>query len=195
MEWVTSKELMQALGATEPDPDWRSPNADAVLRRARDGVMHARARDFFRNEERQEGELPKEFWWAGDDSYYLRRNWVTGDFLTNDPRAGDEWRPWKAYGVQWRKEDAEAMGADFKRLSEVVAETKTGAGRKRDDGRWQSFYFNVITISQEGRLTKNYFNTSKALADEILQMMGKDAFDDDYVKPIVSQIFKKFVGN
>ena len=116
MDWVSSKQLMIALGATEPGPRWDSPSARTAFRRAHNEILHAKAKLFIKNGENLgECDLPKEFWWAEGDSFYLKRDWVAGDFLTNDPLAGDAWRPWEAFGVEWCKEDAVEMGAVFSR--------------------------------------------------------------------------------
>src|SRR5690349_5004765 len=106
MEWVSSKQLMIALGATPsdwlPQSEELSKAADAVCRRAHDGLLRARAKAFFKNGEALgECDLPKEFWWREGDSYGFWARWGIGDFLTNDPDARDAWRPWKAYGVEW----------------------------------------------------------------------------------------------
>lgn len=114
MEWVSSKELIAALGAEPSDPADRA--TDAIYHRAHDGILRARVETLFRNGENLgECDLPKEFWWAERDSYHLRENWVSGDFVTHDPDDAVEgpWRQWKAYGVEWCKEDAEKMGAKF----------------------------------------------------------------------------------
>jgi hypothetical protein len=202
MEWVTSKQLMVALGATEPDPNWKSPNADAVCRRACDGVMHARTTAFFKNEEPLgECDLPKEFWWAGADSYHLKRNWVTGDFLTNDPHAGDEWRPWKAYGVQWCKEDAEAMGADFSAsaVEPVLVQVSKG-GRKRLTG-WVEFvaelcYFVHNDGLPSGSGTEGTDAVIRTVLDRLEERGVRDAPERSTVQPSVNAMLEKIrAGN
>lgn len=79
--------------------------------------------------------------------------------------------------------------------AQVVSLIANEAGRKPDKARWQAFYFCVIELANEGRLNASSFESAAALSEELLTMMGDSAFNVDYIKPVVGQIFKRFVGD
>ena len=81
---------------------------DALLLRARDGLMTARAREYVEGDGSEDKiytmhTLPKRFFWAGFGSA-LDKNWVTGDFST---WIGRELHC-RAYGVEFRRLEVEA---------------------------------------------------------------------------------------
>jgi len=204
MEWVSTDELMRALDA--PAARIRSDAALRVCKRAHEGLLRARAQTFFKDGERLDGcELPKEFWWA-EGGAALTQDWTAGDFSTGDPAnhpsgptawmaAGISSREWRAYGVEWHKQDAEGMGARFAMTEENTPSNRGQGGLKPDAARWQAFYFAVIELAKEGRLTREHFSSRAALSEEVLTLMGTGAFSPDHVKSIVSQIFAKFIGD
>jgi hypothetical protein len=70
----------------------------------------------------------------------------------------------------------------------------TSAGRKPQRERWQAFYFAVIELAKDGRLTADHFNSAAALNEEILLLMGDGAFSPDHTKAVAGQIYKRFCG-
>lgn len=77
-----------------------------------------------------------------------------------------------------------------------VAEPKqvSKAGRKPERERWQAFYFAVIELAKDGRLTADGFHSAAALSEEIQDAMGDGAFNVDHTKAVVGQIYKRFCG-
>ena len=71
---------------------------------------------------------------------------------------------------------------------------ESNRGRKPEKERWHAFWFVVIELAQEERLNADCFNSANALIEEIQELMGESAFDRDYIKATVGQIFKKFIG-
>lgn len=110
MEWISSKELMGAMGTRGFGSG--SAQAQRVCKRAHAGIMRARAKTLYLGNERKDDEpVPAEFWFA-EGHQALQQDWVSGDFSTWPTwlRRSQEWR---AFGVEWSKEDAEAMGVSF----------------------------------------------------------------------------------
>lgn len=95
-----------------------------------------------------------------------------------------------------RKTEALADTLESKRgaVASVAAPEKSRAGRKPEKERWQAFYFAVIDLAKDGRLTADHFGSAAALSEEIQLMMGDGAFSADHTKAVVGQIFKRFCG-
>lgn len=72
------------------------------------------------------------------------------------------------------------------------AKAKSAAGKPPERERWQAFYFAVIELAKDGRLTGDHFSSAAALSEEIADMMGDGAFNPDHVKRVVGQVFKRF---
>jgi hypothetical protein len=132
MEWVSSKQLMEAMGAGLPPC---SPEAQRVCKHAKDGLVRTRARAFFKGEIREgAADLPKEFWWAGGHEA-LEQDWDAGAFSSWPARLrGNE--EWRAYGVEWHKGDLEGIGITFSPGS--PARASKGGGRKLSE-HWPLF--------------------------------------------------------
>lgn len=110
MEWVSSKELMGAMGAKLLHSC--SAHAQRVCKRAHAEMMRARARRFCVGEECADNvDVPAKFWWA-EGHQALEQDWESGDFSTW-PSWLNGSQQWRAFGVEWSKEDAEAMGVSF----------------------------------------------------------------------------------
>jgi hypothetical protein len=75
-----------------------------------------------------------------------------------------------------------------------VEQPKSNAGRKPDLDRWHIFYRHLVEIAQEGRLNGECFRSGAALQEELLDMMGRDAFHPDSIKATVNQIYKRFIA-
>lgn len=107
MEWVSSKQLMEAMGAFFANC---SPEAQRACTRAHAGLLRARAKRFCTDAAcSNDVDVPLEFWWA-EGHEALTQDWESGDFetwLNQRTRL-------RAFGVEWCKEDAEAMGVKFR---------------------------------------------------------------------------------
>lgn len=121
MEWVSSKCLMDAMGARLRPC---STAAQRVCKRAHAGLLRARAKRFFADGDRSDDvEVPAVFWWA-EGLQALTQDWEAGDFET--------WLNHKvrlrAFGVEWAKDDAEDMGVSFLQplKAEDVSDERTG---------------------------------------------------------------------
>lgn len=106
MEWVSSKQLMEAMGAFLTNC---SPEAQRACKRAHAGLLRTRAKRFCTDAAcSNDVDVPQEFWWA-EGHEALTQDWESGDFetwLNQRTRL-------RAFGVEWCKEDAEAMGVTF----------------------------------------------------------------------------------
>lgn len=192
--WVSAREALEALGAS-PTPSFRIREHDLIYDYARDGLIRSRARVFVRatseGEEREsDAVIPDEFW-AVDEHAGFKSDWQSGQF-TAKPFDDDSGVQWRALGVEFFKEDVEAIGGKFG--PGEIGPRQSRAGRKPRLERWQSFYFAVIEMAQDGRLNKAVFPTQKSLWDDIAITMGDGAWDEDYAEQFVAQIYKKFVG-
>lgn len=192
--WVSAREALEALGAS-PASSFRIREHDLIYDHARDGLIRSRARAFVRStsesEEREnDAVIPDEFW-AVDQHTGFKSDWQSGQFAAK-PFEDDPGVNWRALGVEFLKEDVEAIGGKF--ASTGVEPRQSKSGRKPQLERWQSFYFAVIEMAQDGRLNKAVFPTQKSLWDDIAITMGDGAWDEDYAEQFVAQIYKKFVG-
>ena len=110
MEWISSKELMDAMGTRGFGSG--SAQAQRVCKRAHAGMMRAKAKRLFLGDEpKDNADVPAGFWF-GEGLQALQQDWESGDFSTwpTTLRRPQEWR---AFGVEWSKEDAEAIGVSF----------------------------------------------------------------------------------
>ena len=107
-----------------------------------------------------------------------------------------EWRwPYNKFFVTHRKRQLTRrafIGVRFSRedLSRWFDLSKPKVLRKKDE--WESFWFAVIELAHEGRLTEDHFRTQKELREEILLKIG-DALSDRHIKVPVQSIWKRFV--
>lgn len=101
----------------------------------------------------------------------------------------DEEHAWEA-AERMRELRVESEAAQLDRPP--VDALKSRVGRKPDAARWQAFYFAVIELAKDGRLTADHFNSAAALSEEIQLMMGDGAFSPDHTKTVVGQVFKRF---
>lgn len=135
-------------------------------------------------------------------------------FKYNDPEDAERVRSFNVMGPQFRKDQLLAVVAhvDPEKIQEALSEegpwlgsgrkempvaseppARSPRGRKPERERWQAFYFAVIELAKDDRLTADHFNSVAALSAEIEHIMGKGAaFDPDYVKAIVGQIHRRF---
>jgi len=157
MEWVSTNVLMNALGA--PAVRTGSDVAYRVCKRAHEGLLRTRAKAFFKgSEELGPCDLPKEFWWA-EGHAALDQDWTSGDFATSGPEARrTAWmadgpvREWRAYGVEWSREDAEDMGAVFL-VSPTVVERGIVTQAKWD---WEGANIDLIAIAESENLVDTF---------------------------------------
>ncbi|MFP5330101.1 MAG: hypothetical protein ACLGHC_08215 [Alphaproteobacteria bacterium] len=198
MEWVSAVEAVKLLGGS---PQWYSdsPEARAILRYARDGLVRARARAFVRETSREsvretDVDVPESFWTALGE-VTNPESWHTGSFAA---QREDTREMLRVLGVQFRRTDLQdlnaILGGGSTSVTPAAPAVPRKAGRKLDLLRWQSFYFAVIQMAKNGELNSSKFASASALWDEIALEMGDDAWDRDHAKPYVSMIYKKFVG-
>ena len=103
-EWMSAYEARQVLRQL-PDA------AEAICRRARVGLIKARAKlliihDKEETDEETDVEIPREFWSAEGEAA-LTQNWVSGDFQTTAP--GHDGIRLDAFGVTFRRSDIEQL--------------------------------------------------------------------------------------
>jgi hypothetical protein len=105
-EWIGFAEALQITINKTGLPQWRQ-----ILKRARDGIIEAKASHYIAPDRRTGAELrhsnhvlPREFFWAGDGSA-LEWDSTAGDFST---WINQKWHC-RAYGVKFRRSDIVAM--------------------------------------------------------------------------------------
>lgn len=201
MEWISARQAVEGLGAPA-DSRFRLREHDVIYQHASDGLVRHRARLFIHATPGQpevrsrDTMIPDEFWLI-DRHVGFQTDWLTGRF-TVKPYANHRDVEWRAYGVQFCKEDLEAIGGKFS--TSVMTEDRESKPRRGRAGpnpqmdRWHSFYMAVVQIAHEDRLNKACFPSQTSLWEEIALEMGDGAWDPDYAKRYVSQIYKKFVG-
>ena len=111
MEWVTPVELKKALIR----PGLRAEElVNMVSARAAHGLLKTKASHLINDaDDLGESEIPTEFWAGG--YFCLSGNWDIGDLtatIARDTR-GYRFKKIQAFGIQFSREDAEAMGAVF----------------------------------------------------------------------------------
>lgn len=203
MVWVSALEAIKAMGAIGDEYNG-SPQARSIRQHAYEGLLRSRARLLWRltsrTKETEENVLLTEEFWRAQESKTSQQDWLTGRFSSFlQPAYLRIMEEWRAYGVEFSKEDVEAMGGRFDpSTSAYDAQSKPKRGRagpKHQMDRWHSFYMAVVQLAQEGRLNKTCFPSQASLWEEIALEMGDGAWDPDYAKPFVSQIYRKFVGD
>ena len=193
MEWVSAKELMRAFGM-EFGANC-SGAAIAVCKRAHAGLLRARAKRFCTAEEcRDHVDVPASFWWA-EGREALDQDWLTGDFSTWIEGRYEL----RAFGVEFSKEDAEAMGASFQIAAEVqppVSEQPLAAAipavlvnRGGNPGKlpvWHDFWMAVLSMHNEGEIDR-----ADSQADLRRKLLAKieDRLDDETIKPQVRKVW------
>ncbi len=106
-----------------------------------------------------------------------------------------EWRwPYNKFFVTHRKKQLTRrafVGVRLSRadLSRSFDLSKPKKLRKKDE--WESFWFAIIELAQEGRLTEDHFRGQTELREEILFMI-KDCLSDRHIKKHVENIWKRF---
>lgn len=101
-DWIAAATALKLVSAAV-----KGVAAQAICIRASDGLVQARARRLFKGSVPTDNcEIPAAFWWARGESA-IRKDWATGDFDTWV--RGDTKEHWRAYGVQFRRADIEAM--------------------------------------------------------------------------------------
>ena len=70
--------------------------------------------------------------------------------------------------------------------------SRSNAGRKPDKVKWQSFYFALIQLAKDDRLSADSFESAAALSEEVLLIMGDGAFSPDHVKGVIGQAYRRF---
>jgi hypothetical protein len=131
MDWVTAKDLREALGVHRRVGSSGGPTMMAVRQRAGAGVMAAQATLLTIGEDRSENcAVPIELWSGAPLD--LSQNWNTGDFRRmTDPVMA-------AFGVVFSKDDAIAMGANFT-ATPSCNPTRKGRGRRPNVGGYKAF--------------------------------------------------------
>ena len=98
-------------------------------------------------------------------------------------------------GVQFRRDQIQKIADEIadtpNRFNVVIPTPTSNAGRKIRKADWDSFWFEVVAIAQRGDLNQdNYPSQASFTQDVLTNARGLDA---ETVKPVVRQIFQKFI--
>ena len=80
--------------------------------------------------------------------------------------------------------------SDINRILQRRTASKGGAPGKIIE--WTSFWHEVIALSQSQRLNESQFPTQASLRKELLEQIN-EGLSEKTIKPIVRQIYEKFV--
>jgi hypothetical protein len=175
--WISAAEAYDRISRVIP---FRA--AEAICSRAFDGLIAARARLLVIGEKRaEEAAVPREFWWAKGQAA-LEQKWVSGDFETwIDNRI-----QCRAYGVQFREIDIEAMlpttgrvrkvqpagQGNFAPAARCVAELRDSLGcTKEEAGR------HILRFCRAGLIDSRCQN----IWWEVTDRYGPSEHDEDHV--------------
>lgn len=105
-EWITAKDLM--IAADGQVPRYPTLKSKAICRWAHAGLMRTRAKlQRIDGVDRSNEVLPKTFWWT-EGERALNQDWESGDFSWSSSS-----QQAAAFGVQFARQDAEALGVHF----------------------------------------------------------------------------------
>ena len=202
-DWITSHEAMQLLGpkSREAAERW----AEAIVTRVGHGLMPVRASAFIHGSERRAGDHP-EVDGCLFRAYNLEQNWVTGDFSAEPNPFAKEPISFKAFGVQFRRSDIEALvpqggilqfptanniSPQVRALLDPQQDNKSkekepASGAKVRVLQWEQFAAALAVLFDRGDIDHSSENaTHKSVADFLASKGHDNTLGIDTVRPLI----------
>ena len=198
LSWISSG---AALTKYEKWNGGRSDLKENLADQIRDGLVRTRGVVIGK----VEASSPREAWKntkkVGDD--YVCDDISPGRWRASKRWAADqkEWR-WRAgnFSVSVRLKPRrrvmirklELCETDLLKVLHLPAPPKKGGG-KPDVKRWQSFYFAVIEIAQNGHLSPAHISNTSTLLEQVSERMDGHEFAHRIMKEAIEAVFQRFI--
>lgn len=198
--WTPARAAVAQIKASFGGDDWAAQSV--IAKRLRDGVLTACAdrivSDRFGEASELAGEpvqVPDWVWtksqrWQEDQQGWL---WLTGDFTVSN---GDEFmgQKYRLFGLHFDADQIDQLAPPGASVQAVQSDRKGVGGAPKKTEAWDAFWFAVVAIARDQRLTTSQFRSQVELREELLLSIN-NTLSDDSIKPVVSQIWRKFVDS